>query len=233
MTSARRRIVVAACAIALLLTACEVEDELVIHADGSGTYQMKVTVEKLAGSIINRVRAAAEQEGFRTVAMGETMDRRFVILRKEFTDIRSLSGAQRNFDLQIRERSWFWREYRLYVSVGSVAGDAFERRFTIAMPAEVKSTTAGGHEGRRVTWYCANGGAIEVVAAGFHLPFREEHVVAVSGVLIVGLALLARRRRSRATLATTSCTTCAAALPPHASFCPSCGDLAPASTERR
>ncbi len=225
----RRSLLVFSFAVLSLLAGCELEDDLRIEADGSGTYRARVLVEKLLGAVLTRVRGEAEAKGFRIVEEGETPTRHFVVLRKDFTDVRSLDDEQSSYDLTIETRRFFWREYRLRATLGSVAGSAFDRRFTISMPARISSTTAGESNGTRVVWYCTNGGTIEVVAEGFHVPVTRRHVTVAIAIAALVLALVALFRRwasARPEEEENVCTTCNKPMAVTARYCPSCGDRA-------
>lgn len=182
----------------LLLTGCEIDDELEIRADGSGTYRAKVVIERIVSPVFYKLRAEAERQGFRITEEGKTFTTRYMVLQKDFTDVRMLNGPQRDFDLKIEQRG-FRRHYRLRATLGSFAGGSFERRFRITMPAEVKSTTAGGVKGREVMWYCSNGGSIDVAAESFHAPLRAWHfpVALLAIALVAGGIIYVSRRRQR------------------------------------
>jgi hypothetical protein len=212
---------------AAMLTACEIEDDLEIRADGSGTYRATIMVERIVSPVLDRIRAGAEQEGFRIVEEGGTLTRRFIIVHKDFSEIRSLSGPRSNFDLKIDTRFYVVRRYRLRATVASVADGSFERRFTITMPARVKSTTAGGNDGRRVTWYCKNGGTIEVVAEGVFVPLKAYGILAVALLVIAAIVatIIVLKKRDRAAEETEeeACAICHKPLGGAVRYCPSCG----------
>lgn len=218
---------------ALLIAGCEIEDDLVIQSDGSGTYQAHISAARIAGHVVDRLRAAAEQDGFRIVDVGETLTHRFIVIRKDFTDVRTLSNAQSNYELLIERPTFFTRRYVLRITLASVSGASFERRFRITMPGRVVSTTAGRDEGQQVIWFCDNGGTIEVIAEAGYLPF-DGRAVAVTAVALLlaaaAAAALAWRRfgRRQAIAVVTedadACTTCYKPLAPGARFCAACGD---------
>jgi hypothetical protein len=225
----RKPSILLVCAVVLLLAACELEDDLRIEADGSGTYRATVSVEKLLAGTLGRIRAAAEQQGFRIVGEGETADRRFLSMRKDFDDVHSLGDSQSNYELTVSTRNYLWRRYHLHATVGSVAGQGFDWRFSITMPARITSTSQGESNGARVTWYCTNGGTIDVEAEGFFLPFTRTHVLAIVGVAAAALLLLvALGRRALAAPAIAAeqhaCRTCANPLSALARYCPACGE---------
>jgi hypothetical protein len=93
----------------------------------------------------------------------------------------------------------------------------------------VKSTSAGEANGQRVTWFCANGGTIDIVAEALVVPFSGTHGWIAFAVMVSLFVLVKRVRRPSASFGTarrsSGCTTCSAPLPRCASFCPSCGDL--------
>lgn len=217
-----------------LLTSCEIEDDLQIRPNGSGTYRARIVVERIVSPVLQRIRGEAEREGFRIVEEGMTFTSRYLVVRKDFTQIRALSGRASNFDLKI-EQSYFRRRYRLHATLGAVSDESFERRFTITMPEKVTWASVGNIEGRRVTWYCSNGGTIEIVAEGIHLPLGSLSLtIAFAAACVVSVVVLIARRRQRTAPATITpphstsirCRTCHQPIAPTARYCPSCGDVA-------
>jgi hypothetical protein len=218
------------CAMTLLLAACEIEDDLVIRADGSGTYRVRVSAEILASSIIDSVEARAEEAGFRIIDRGEAAGKKFIVVRKDFKDVAELRGEQSNFELTVDRPSLFRRRYRLRITVASVKSAQFDRRFTITMPATVTATTAGVEDGSHVTWFCSNGGTIEITAAGFAMPEARVSVAIGAGVAFLAafVFFVRRARRSRAAtsvaIAQIECSTCSRPMSRDARYCPACGD---------
>lgn len=180
-----------------LLAACDIRDDLKIRSDGSGTYRAVITVERIFSPILGRIRGNVQREGFRIVDEGTTLTTRFVTVEKEFTDIRALDGPQSSYDLTVEEKSNH-RIYRLHATLGAVSGASFDRQFTITMPAKVTASTAGRIEGRRITWFCSNGGTIDVVAEETRIPFKFAYVVIAIAVGALGgtVAFFVRRNHS-------------------------------------
>ncbi|HYI07475.1 MAG TPA: hypothetical protein VEK57_00265 [Thermoanaerobaculia bacterium] len=229
----RFRFAAMVCAVSLLLAGCEIEDDLQIREDGSGTYRVKVLVRKVLASSLGRIRAEAAREGFRIVDEGKTADRQFIVFQKDFDHVSSLRDAQSNFDWTTERRGLFKREYRLRATVSSVAAENFSRRFTVVMPAEVKSNSDGARDGARVTWFCASGGTIEIVSEGWAFPVSRNVLFAASAaagfvlLLLLVVLLRVRRRGTAAAAAEITCRTCRGGLTRTARYCPACGDLAP------
>jgi hypothetical protein len=233
----RGRLLAFLCAVSLLLTGCELEDELLIREDGSGTYRVKVLVREVLGPSLGELRAQAAREGFRIVEEGRTDDRLFIVFQKDFEHVRALGSDQSNFEWTTKKRGLFKREYRLRATVSSVASANFKRRFTIVMPGEVKSSSDGAQDGSRVIWYCANGGTLEIVSEGWAFPLSRNMLLGASAGAIGGLGLLlvmvlllrGRRRTAAAAVPQVTCRTCRGAISAGARYCPYCGDVAPAA----
>ena len=73
------------CAVALLvllalLGGCQVEEELELHADGSGSHRVKVTVPKDFGEALQEVKQKATGQHYHFVEEGQAGDSRFLVM---------------------------------------------------------------------------------------------------------------------------------------------------------
>ena len=232
---ARRRalglslILSAAC---FLLTGCEIEENIVLNADGSGSYVARVAVEKEVGEAIGEVRSEAEKRGFRVVEEGETADRRFLVVRREFHDISELNDEKDSYGLSTERKGLLRRVFHLTLAFRSTpAENGFTRTVKITMPTTISSASAGTVDGTSVEWDCSRPGTLQVEAAGLVLEPRLQRA-AILGGLAVGLLVLAGilatrwRRQAR-------CRRCGAALRAGARFCESCGTPRERATNER
>jgi hypothetical protein len=182
----------------LLLAACEIEDDLRLTSNGSGTYQMKISVEKQLTQALVELRKELEKEGYKIVQDGETPDRRFLIIRKAFKNVSELNDNNNHFEFHVIDGGFLQRKYRFNATLGSAGGN-FKRQFTIRMPGDVTAASAGERRGNTVTWDCASGGAIALEASGLALPFDiPEQAGAIGIVLVIGFAALVVIHRRRA-----------------------------------
>lgn len=185
---------------ALLLTACEIEDDLRLTSNGSGIYQMKISVEKQLTQALVELRKELEKEGYKVVLDGETPDRRFLVIRKDFKSVSELNDNNNRFEFNVLDGGFLQRKYRFNASLGSAGGN-FKRQFTIHMPGDVTMASAGERHGNSVTWDCASGGTITLEASGLSLPFAMPGQAGAMGtVLVVVLIALfvIHRRKARA-----------------------------------
>ncbi|HEY6141034.1 MAG TPA: hypothetical protein VI670_25030 [Thermoanaerobaculia bacterium] len=171
----------------LLLTACEMEDDLTLRADGSGSYRVKLLLPNELALALPEIRSKAIHDGFRVLEEGATADRKFVVLAREFKQVSELNESGHAFDFQSGDAGFLRREARFHASISHTP--AFKRVLTITLPGEVKSSTAGDVTGNRIRWDCSNGGSLDAVAVGFYLPLSTE-TKAVSTIVVV-LVLLA------------------------------------------
>jgi hypothetical protein len=221
-TSRHPRVAALAALFSLVLFACVVDEDLLINADGSGTYQVKVTVPKDLTSDFGDFRKSAEKDGFTVVEEGETENGRFVVLRKKFTDISTLNDQNSHFAFTAGEMGLLKREYRLRAELNAVAYGAYKRHLVVTMPGGVTGTTAGEADGSRVRWDASNGGTIEVTAVGYAIPLSHDQRMLMLVVLLAGVLLLIAQRRRNAG-ARTICSTCQSPFARDARFCAGCG----------
>jgi hypothetical protein len=229
------RVLIALSALCLLLSACEVEEELELNADGSGTYRARILVEKEVGEALQEVRNDAQKRGFIVAEEGETANRKFIVVAREFQNVVELNDKDDTYALDVAQISPFKATYRLSLNFRSnPAASGFSRSIQVSMPATVASTSAGTVTGSSVRWDCSQPGTLEVQAAGLVLPLTGSQRKLALGLLVFGALLLVgvriARRKPR------SCPNCGARLEPNAKFCLKCGarrDSAPPPTEAK
>jgi hypothetical protein len=208
--------------LSLILFACAIDEDLQINADGSGTYRIKVTIPKDLSSDFGDLRKSAEKDGFSVVEEGQTEKERFIVLRKDFTEITSLNDGNNRFELTIAEAGWLKREYRLRVSLQSVGFGSFKRHFVVTMPGNVTTTNQGEIDGSRVRWDATNGGSMDITATGYSVPLSRVQLILMLVAALGGVGLLIARRR-RSVAPSSACATCHTQLPRDARFCAACG----------
>lgn len=179
----------------LLFVACLIEEDLRINGDGSGTYRVRITVPKELGGL-GELRRESEKQGFTVLEEGSTEQENFIVVRKEFTDISSLSDSGNTFELTTTETGFLRRDYSLRIRIGGGGFTGFKRRMVITMPAEVKSTTAGESSGNRITWENA-AGSLEATASGLYVPLSRNQRMSLLAVAVLGLLLIVAVRRAR------------------------------------
>ncbi len=226
--TARRPFAVIAIA-ALLLLSCVIDEDLRIHSDGSGTYRVRISIPKELAEDFGELRREAEKNGFEIADEGETGDERFLVIRKDFTDISALNDSNTRFELTTTDTGFVRREYRLRASLGAVGFGSFKRRLTVAMPGKVASATDGEIDGSRVKWDASADGSLEIVSSGFSLPLTRGQNTAIVMVIVAGLLLLIWSRVRRRQPKTTVCQTCNSPVPGNAHFCGICGATSPAA----
>lgn len=224
----RIRLLVMAATAALLLLACDIEEDLRLNFDGSGTYRIKLTIPRELAEGFGDLRKQAEKDGF-TATEGTTETSRFIVLTKDFSDLAALNDDHSHFELTITESGLLRRDYRLLIRLQSIGFGAYQRRLSITMPCTVTSASAGDVDGSRVQWNASKGGSLEITASGIVIPVsRKTSVIAIVAV-ILGLALLASRRKSPKAGQETVCINCHTHLAPKARFCGRCGTNAEAA----
>jgi hypothetical protein len=213
-------------ALVLLTLSCELEDEVRINRDGSGTYRVKVLVEKQLQSGIPEIREKALKDGFRLIEEGETATRYFLVMEHDFKNVGELDSKD-GLSFTAAKAGWLRERYDFKASPPSSAREGFSRQLTIVMPARIERSTAGEVHGNTVVWDCTKGGTLEVTAEGFVLA-PESMPLAVSGVIAafglatlisVGLVLFGLRRDRMAL----HCPSCLAEKSRDARFCVNCG----------
>lgn len=220
-TSRHSRVAALAVLLSLLLFACVIDEDLRINADGSGSYQVKLTIPKDLSSDFGDLRKSAEKDGFTIVEEGQTEKERFLIFRKQFTNVSALNDQNGRFELTIAEAGWFKREYRLRVALQAVGYGAFKRHLVVTMPGKVTATDVGEIDGSRVRWDASRGGSIDITAGGYAIALSRNQRILMPVVLIAGILLLiARRRTARPP---SLCATCQTPLRRNAQFCAACG----------
>ena len=203
--------------------ACEVEESLILNADGSGTYRAKVSIEKEFGEALSNLRSEVDKKGYRVVEEGETKTHRFVVLARDFKDVAELNDDEDTYALQIDRPSPVKGVYRLTLTFdGNATESGFERRTRVTMPAAVKQASVGQVSGRSVEWDSSHGGTMSIEASGFVVPLTKKQRWLALGVMAIGVvAIAALRLRRRAT--GPRCAKCGRGVAAEARFCPSCG----------
>jgi hypothetical protein len=208
-------------ALALLALRCEIEDEIRIHRDGSGTYRAKMLVEKQFASAIPDIRKDAVKAGLRIVEEGETETRHFIVMARDFKNINEIGDSQNRMSFTVSKAGWLRERYEFSASLPSSTG--FSRQLTIVLPAPIERNTAGEARGNTIVWDCTKGGALEVTAAGLVLPLavRSPTILGLIALAVAaGIVLLVLRRRPAAKL---HCATCGATKSSGAHYCTNCG----------
>jgi len=221
-------LLLALAAVCLMLAACEVEEEIKLNADGSGTYRARILVEKEVGDALKEVRGDAEKRGFKVVEEGETANRKFVAIAREFQNIAELNDKEDTYQLEIDRSSFFKSSYHLTLNFGgNPSASGFSRNVEVTMPAAVASTNVGTVTGKSVRWDCSHPGSLDVQAAGFALPLKGGQLRIILVVLVLGALLLVgiriARRKPAPAPAQARCEKCGEPLAPGAKFCPKCG----------
>jgi hypothetical protein len=219
----RRTVFVLLAILSLLLLACVIDEDLRIDADGSGTYRARITIPKQLGEGFGDFRKEAENNGFVIEQEGQTEKERFLVIRKDFTDVTALNDSHTHYELTMTESGIMRRNYRLRASLNSVAFGSFKRRLTVVMPGNVTSTTAGEIDGGRVRWEGAGGGSLEIVSSGFYFPLSRNQKAASVMVILVGVLLSVVMRRRRRQPSAAPCSTCNSPLRTDSRFCAICG----------
>jgi hypothetical protein len=152
----------------LLLSACEVEETIDLHADGSGTYRAKVSVSKDFGEALDKVKQEAGQHGLRVLEEGQTAEEKFVVVGREFSKVSDLGDKDDTYSLVVAREGLFRRSYRFEAILRqNVAASGFERVLRVRMPGSVDSSSSGQASSHMVEWPCSQGGQLDVVASGF------------------------------------------------------------------
>lgn len=219
----RVRLVVVAAIAALLLLACDIEEDLQLDFDGSGTYRVRVTIPKNLADGFEDLRRQAEKDGFTVADEGTTETERFIVLRKTFADITALNDDHSRFELTIIRHGFLRRDYRFRAKLQSVGFGAYQRNFAVTMPVNVTSTSSGEIDGPRVQWNARHGGTIEITASGFCIPLSRNQRVLVTMLVILGVVLLVFARKRRRPAHEAACANCQNHLAPGTRFCRTCG----------
>jgi hypothetical protein len=208
-------------ALALLALGCEIEDEIRINRDGSGTYRAKMLVDKQFASALPDIRKEAVKAGLRIVEEGETETRHFIVMARDFKNISEIGDSQNRMSFTAANAGWLRERYEFSASLPP-SSNGFSRQLTIVLPAVIEKNTVGETRGNTVVWDCTKGGTLEVTAAGFALPLamRSPTVLGLIALAVaMGILLLVLRRAPAAK----HCATCGATKGSGARFCMNCG----------
>jgi LppM domain/zinc-ribbon domain len=218
----RLHALIALSALCLLLAACEDEEEIKLNADGSGTYRARILVEKEVGDALQEVRKELQARGATVVEEGETENRKFIVVSRDFKSVSELNDKDDTYALAVERSGLLKAAYHLTLNFrDDPSSSGFSRTVQVTMPADIENSTAGTVAGRTVRWDCSKPGTLDVQAAGMVLPLTGSRRALAVGVLLLGAMLLVglrvARRKPRV------CGTCGARLQPDARFCRNCG----------
>jgi hypothetical protein len=208
--------------ITLLLISCEIEESLKINADGSGTYLVRISVEKQFGQALPEIKSKAQQRGFIVTEEPETADRKVVLLTKNFSNVSELNDDTDTFSLIKTDAGGLKRGYLLTIFSGTnVSANGWQKRtMRIVMPVAVLSASDGHTKDREVEWDSSRGGTLVVEAAGTPLPFGL--TLTAAGLMLLLLIVVSMGFRSRR-LSDYRCTVCGSRQALGALFCTACG----------
>jgi hypothetical protein len=212
-----------------LLVACELDENIVINRDGSGTYTARISVEKQFAGALTEIKSKAAEGHYTVVEESDTADRHVLVIRREFHDIAELNDRTDHYALRVDRASRFKTSYFLQMkSGGGGAFNGFQKRAVhITMPVGVTSATGATISGNRVEWDATNGGTLEVEASGVAMPFGLSPLIAVIVLALLAVAFIVLRRRR---VVVRTCSACQTPAVPGARFCAKCGSAISAST---
>lgn len=173
------------CGLMMLIVACDLKHELRMSGNGSGTYTIRITMDRSLMETVPDVQRNAESRGFRVMASGQTATSCFIVIRKTFHDISELNVDDAHFTFHVAEdRHPFWRRYHLTATLPPLQGVLHQ--VTITMPGKVSMSTAGSIIGNGVRWNC-RGGAIAIDAAGIYCP-DSFAIMSITALVATGVA---------------------------------------------
>ena len=208
--------------LALLTLGCEIEDEIRINPDGSGTYRTKILVKKDLAAAIPEIRKEATEDGFRVIEEGETETRKFIVLERDFKNISEVGDSRNKMSFTATRSGWFRERYEFTASLPGSEGDGFTRQVTIVLPGKIQQSTAGERRGDVVIWNVSKGGSIQITSIGLTASGakRLTFLAATFGVIVLGLVILLKRKRN---VRVPSCAACGVPKQSGARFCAGCG----------
>lgn len=184
---------------AAALGGCDVEEQIRVAPDGTGSYEARVTLAEDVPGVMGRLKQQADRRGFAIVEEDE-YDRVLVVGRR-FEDISELDADSARYRFEVDRRDLLHRSYRLTVELREdLLPSGFDRRLLVHMPAPVRWSSSGEIAGETVDWECSRGGTLIVEAEGASLSPASGCAMAVGG-LGLGAAFLVgvhiRRSSSR------------------------------------
>lgn len=202
----------------LSVLGCELEETITLRADGSGTYIVKLLIDKTFGTgPVGDIKADARSRGFTVIEESETPTRHVLVISKEFADIEKLG----DYSVRIDQPSKWQRSYSLDMSAKPATLEGAQKRtLRVVFPVPVDSSTNGVVTGNEVVWDATNGGNLHVEASGLLLPYGLTRVQVALGLLAVFmvLALFIRARRGDPV-----CDSCGTTSNAGSRFCAGCG----------
>jgi hypothetical protein len=185
--------------LALLVLSCELEDEIRINPDGSGTYRTKLLVEKQLASALPEVRKEAEKNGFRIVEEGETDTRRFIVMERDFKSVSEVGDERNRMAFTATKHGWFRQRYEFTASLPSSSSDGFSRQLTLTLPGSIQQSTGGVIRGNTVVWDASKGGSLQVTSIGLApSASRWLTIIAVLGVVLLAIVLVVSKWNRKA-----------------------------------
>lgn len=186
------------------LAGCEVEEQLHLAADGTGSYQARVTVDHAFAAVLSRLKDQADRRSFQIIEETSDANGQSVILARDFERVSDLDDDSASYRFEIERRSPLRRAYRLTVELrDNFLASGFDRRLVIRMPAPIRDSSAGEVSGETVVWDCSEGGTLILEAEGYGASAAWRIAAACAGLLVVvtvagaGWWLLRRGRRTR------------------------------------
>jgi hypothetical protein len=145
MRRTRTRTMLLALAIVALAGGCKIEEDLHLEADGSGEYRVRMTLQKMLGGA-PQVRQALIANGFEILEESVTHDSNLITARRTFEHVGEIDELHGS--LEVEDRGWLRRSYRLKLRVDDVQGQATERTFRVHLPVGIEETSAGRLDGK-------------------------------------------------------------------------------------
>ena len=205
------------------LLACTIEEDLTINSDGSGAYIVRIIIPRKLGEDFTDLKREAARTGFAVVDEGKTERQTFLVLRKDFNDVASISDANSPFELRIDETGFLRRRYQFKASLPPIGLGSYVRQLSVRMPGSVLSSNRGEVEGSHVRLDMTRGGTLEITSSGYYLPGTRRQKYLLFTVFMLGVGALVasggKRRKSPVV-----CNGCKTALRSNARFCPGCGN---------
>lgn len=206
----------------ITLLGCEVEEEIQLSSNGSGTYRVKILVEKELGEALPQIRQECQQKGLRIVKEGETTDRKFLLAERGFNRIDDLNDNTHTYTFSSLQATPTTANYELSATLRRPEMQTFSRTLRIVMPTGIKTATQGRVSGKSVEWDCSSGGTLYVVASGFSLPLTKKQQTLMLGIILFGIAAIVAIRLKRRP-SSHRCHKCSAPVAEGAKYCPACG----------
>lgn len=167
-------------ALALLAsaTACKTEEDLRFWGDGSGSIELRITIDGGATSSLDEVSREIERRGFAISQQTVDAGRTTLHATRTFATVGELNEASDNFQLEVERGGPLQRTFRFYHASSSVPNQlGFSRVLKVRFPVPVNSSSTGTIAGQGVVWDASSGGSISIEASGFVLPFGRDQTL--------------------------------------------------------